>query len=30
LRLAKQMLAQEPSPRLVESGVLTVDHDPIF
>jgi len=30
LRLAKQMLAQEPSQRLVDSGVLTVDHEPIF
>jgi hypothetical protein len=30
LRLAKQMLAQEPSRHLVESGVLTVDHEPIF
>jgi hypothetical protein len=30
LRLAKQMLAEEPSRHLVESGVLTVDHEPIF
>lgn len=30
LRLAKEMLASEPSRRLVESGVLTVDHEPIF
>jgi phage replication initiation protein len=30
LRLAKQMLADEPSRHLVESGVLTVDHEPIF
>ena len=30
LRLARGMLAQEPSSRLVEAGVLTVDHEPIF
>ena len=30
LRLAKEMLASEPSRHLVESGVLTVDHEPIF
>jgi len=30
LRLAKEMLAAEPSRHLVEAGVLTVDHDPIF
>lgn len=30
LRLGREMLALEPSRHLVESGVLTVDHDPIF
>jgi hypothetical protein len=30
LRLAREMLAVEPSRHLVESGVLTVDHEPIF
>lgn len=30
LRLAREMLASQPSRRLVESGVLTVDHEPIF
>jgi hypothetical protein len=30
LRLAKEMLASEPSRHLVDSGVLTVEHDPIF
>ena len=30
LRLAKEMLATEPSRHLVDSGVLTVDHEPIF
>lgn len=30
LALAKAMLADDPSPRLVEAGVLTVEHDPIF
>jgi hypothetical protein len=30
LKLAKFMMAQEPSPRLVEAGVLTVEHEPIF
>jgi hypothetical protein len=30
MRLARGMLADEPSSRLVESGVLTVDHEPIF
>lgn len=30
LRLAKEMLAAEPSRHLVEAGVLTVEHDPIF
>lgn len=30
LRLAKEMLASEPSRHLVDSGVLTVDHEPIF
>jgi Replication initiation factor len=30
LRLAREMLASEPSRHLVESGVLTVDHEPIW
>lgn len=30
MRLARGMLASEPSRHLVESGVLTVDHEPIF
>lgn len=30
LLIARGMLASEPSPRLVSSGVLTVDHEPIF
>lgn len=30
LALAREMLADEPSPRLVDAGVLTVDHEPIF
>jgi hypothetical protein len=30
LRLAKEMLAAEPSRHLVDAGVLTVDHEPIF
>lgn len=30
LRLFKSLMAAEPSRHLVESGVLTVDHDPIF
>lgn len=30
LLLARAMLASEPSPRLVDAGVLTVDHEPIF
>lgn len=30
LRLAKEMLAAEPSRHLVEKGVLTVDHEPFF
>ena len=30
LALAREMLASEPSPRLVDAGVLTVEHEPIF
>ncbi len=30
LSLGRQMLASEPSSRLVDAGVLTVEHDPIF
>ena len=30
LKIAKQCLASEPSRHLVESGVLTVDHEPVF
>ncbi len=30
LALGRVMLASEPSPRLVDAGVLTVDHEPIF
>lgn len=30
LKLCKLLMAQEPSRHLVESGVLTVDHEPIF
>ena len=30
LELGRIMLASEPSPRLVDSGLLTVDHEPIF
>lgn len=30
LKIGKLMLAQEPSRRLVDSGVLTVDHEPPF
>lgn len=30
LELGRVMLASEPSPRLVDAGVLTVEHEPIF
>lgn len=30
LKIAKQCLASEPSRHLVDSGVLTVDHEPVF
>ena len=30
LRLGREMLADEPSRHLLDSGVLTVDHEPIF
>jgi hypothetical protein len=30
MALARLMLADEPSPRLVDAGVLTVEHEPIF
>jgi hypothetical protein len=30
LKIAKRMLASEPSRHLVEKGVLTVDHEPFF
>ena len=30
LKIARMMLAEKPSSRLVESGVFTVDHEPIF
>jgi len=30
LEMGRAMLADEPSPRLVDAGVLTVQHDPIY